>query len=48
MRLVEKAMGKSLQRDVAEGHPEEATAQFDITDAVVVPDQESDDDAVMA
>jgi hypothetical protein len=41
--LVEKAMGKSVQRDIEEGHPEETADQFDATDTAVVPDQDLDD-----
>lgn len=41
--LVERAMGKAVQRDVQEGHPEETTDQFDTADAAVIPDQVSDE-----
>jgi hypothetical protein len=44
VHLVEKAMGKAVQRDIEEGHPEETADQFDASDAAVVPDQESDSD----
>ena len=44
VRLVEKAMGKAVQRDIEEGHPEETPDQFDASDAAVVPDQELDSD----
>jgi hypothetical protein len=44
VHLVEKAMGKAVQRDIEEGHPEETADQFDASDAAVVPDQEFDSD----
>jgi hypothetical protein len=45
VRLVEKATGKSVQRDIEDGHPQETPDQFDTADAAVIPDQEPDDDA---
>jgi hypothetical protein len=42
VRLVEKATGKSVQRDIEEGHPEETADQFDATDTAVIPDQDPD------
>lgn len=45
VRLVEEAMGKAVQRDVEEGHPEETTDHFDTTDTAVVPDEEPDVDS---
>jgi hypothetical protein len=44
VHLVENAMGKAVQRDIEEGHPEETADQFDAFDAAVVPDQETDSD----
>lgn len=38
--LVEQAMGKAVQRDVEAGKPEETADHFDVTDEVVVPDEE--------
>ena len=45
VHLVEEAMGKAVQRDVEEGHPEETTDHFDATDTAVVPDEEPDTDS---
>jgi hypothetical protein len=43
VHLVEKAMGKAVQRDIEEGHPEETADQFDVTDVAMISDQELDD-----
>ena len=40
VRLIEKAMGKVVQRDIEAGKPEEASDYFDRADAMVVPDPE--------
>lgn len=40
VQLVEKAMGKTVQRDASEGQMQESADQFDTTDAAVVPDEE--------
>lgn len=40
VKLVENALGKAVQRDIAEGHPEESADHFDAADAAVVPDEE--------
>jgi hypothetical protein len=42
--LVEQAIGKTVQRDVATGHPEETPEYFDAADAAVVSDEEEDGD----
>lgn len=36
--LIEKAMGKAVQRDLEAGEPEESTEHFDAADTAVVPD----------
>jgi hypothetical protein len=46
VHLIEKAMGKAVQRDVEAGHPEETADQFDATDAAVIPDEEPVYDAI--
>ena len=46
VRLVEKAMGKVVQRDMESGLPEETADQFDASDAAVVPDKEPADEAI--
>ena len=46
VRLVEKAMGKVVQRDMESGLPEETADQFDASDAAVVPDKEPADEAL--
>jgi hypothetical protein len=46
VRLVEKALGKAVQRDVETGHPEETADHFDATDAAVMLDEEPAYDAV--
>jgi hypothetical protein len=46
VRLVEKAMGKVVQRDIEAGQPEESAEHFDASDAAVVPDVEPADDAI--
>jgi hypothetical protein len=38
VRLVEKAMGKTVQRDVEEGNPKETAEHFDAADVAVLPD----------
>jgi hypothetical protein len=40
VQLVEKATGKTVQRDASEGQMQESADQFDTTDAAVVPDEE--------
>ncbi|WP_088285230.1 DUF262 domain-containing protein [Kineosporia sp. A_224] len=41
VQLVERAIGKAVQRDVDEGAPEEALDQFETTSAAVAEDDES-------
>lgn len=38
--LIEQAMGKVVQRDVASGENEETADHFDAADEAVVPDEE--------
>ncbi len=45
VHLLEKAMGKIVQRDIEAGQPEESAEHFDASDAAVVPDVEPADDA---
>ncbi|MEV4344989.1 DUF262 domain-containing protein [Actinoplanes sp. NPDC049596] len=40
VRLVEKAMGKAVQRDASEGTMQEAVDQFDAADSAVIPDED--------
>lgn len=40
VKLVEKAMGKTVQRDASEGEMQESADRFDATDEAVVPDEE--------
>ena len=40
VNLVEKAMGKTVQRDASEGEMQESADQFDAADAAVIPDEE--------
>jgi hypothetical protein len=44
VRLVEQAMGKAVQRDVATGDPQETPEFFDAADVAVIPDEEVDGD----
>jgi hypothetical protein len=40
VKLVEKAMGKTVQRDASEGEMQESADQFDASDDAVLPDEE--------
>lgn len=40
VKLVERAMGKTIQRDASEGEMQESADQFDATDGAVIPDEE--------
>ncbi|WP_182908098.1 DUF262 domain-containing protein [Microbispora sp. H13382] len=40
VKLVEKAMGKTVQRDASEGEMQESADRFDAADIAVVPDEE--------
>jgi hypothetical protein len=40
VKLVEKAMGKTVQRDASEGEMQESADQFDASDDAVIPDEE--------
>ncbi|MFI9597864.1 hypothetical protein [Nonomuraea sp. NPDC052265] len=40
VKLVEKAMGKTVQRDASEGEMQESADQFDAGDDAVIPDEE--------
>lgn len=44
VRLVEQAIGKPVQRDVATGYPQETSEFFDRTDVAVIPNEEVDSD----
>ncbi|MEV4166494.1 GmrSD restriction endonuclease domain-containing protein [Nonomuraea dietziae] len=40
VKLVEKAMGKTVQRDASEGDMQESADQFDAADEAIIPDEE--------